>query len=46
MFAEQLSSGRDLLQSLNEKFDTAVRDLKVTCRAKSAVPVDQVYVRG
>jgi len=41
---EQMNSAREHLKELNEKYESAVRDLKHICRAKSAVPVDMVYV--
>lgn len=40
---EQLVASREALQSVNEKYEAAIRDLKQACRSKSAVPVDQVY---
>jgi hypothetical protein len=40
---EQMQQGKQHLVSLKEKFDGSIDDLKATCRAKAAVPVDQVY---
>ncbi|KAI8837529.1 hypothetical protein BC829DRAFT_447634 [Chytridium lagenaria] len=40
---EQLERTRQSLQKLGENFDEIIRDLKSTCKAKTAVPVDQVY---
>jgi hypothetical protein len=30
--------------NIGEKFDSTLRDLKITCKSKTTVPVDQVYV--
>ncbi|KAI9012746.1 hypothetical protein BC832DRAFT_589731 [Gaertneriomyces semiglobifer] len=40
---EQTMDSRQTLSDLANKFEEVVRDLKITCRAKTAVPVDQVY---
>ncbi|KAG5458806.1 MAG: hypothetical protein BJ554DRAFT_897, partial [Olpidium bornovanus] len=40
---EQLFVSRGTLKNLAEKFDATLRELKQTCRSKSAVPVDHVY---
>ncbi|KAJ3097053.1 hypothetical protein HDU97_005312 [Phlyctochytrium planicorne] len=40
---EQLEKTRQNLTKLGENFDDIIRDLKSTCKAKTAVPVDQVY---
>ncbi|KAJ3053219.1 hypothetical protein HK097_004771 [Rhizophlyctis rosea] len=40
---EQITRSRTTLVALSERFDETVRDLKNTCKAKTAVPVDQVY---
>ncbi|KAJ3220411.1 hypothetical protein HDU67_000078 [Dinochytrium kinnereticum] len=40
---EQLERTRQSLSKLGENFDEIIRDLKSTCKAKTAVPVDQVY---
>ncbi len=32
------------LVSISENFEQTITDLKNACRAKTAVPVDQVYV--
>ncbi|KAI8801190.1 hypothetical protein BJ742DRAFT_779542 [Cladochytrium replicatum] len=40
---EQGEKSRKTLSQLTERFDEAIRDLKATCRSKTAVPVDQVY---
>lgn len=41
---DQMIRSRSTLLSLSTKFDKSVIELKATCRAKTAVPVDQVYV--
>lgn len=41
---DQFLKSRTTLLTLSTKFDAAIRELKVTCRAKTAVAVDQVYV--
>ncbi|KAI8930132.1 hypothetical protein BC831DRAFT_547026 [Entophlyctis helioformis] len=40
---DQVTKARQLLISIGEKFDESMRTLKVTCKSKTAVPVDQVY---
>ncbi|ORY53172.1 hypothetical protein BCR33DRAFT_711519, partial [Rhizoclosmatium globosum] len=40
---EQLGRTKDALAQIGERFDETIRDLKSTCKAKTAVPVDQVY---
>ncbi|KAI8911385.1 hypothetical protein DFJ77DRAFT_469813 [Powellomyces hirtus] len=40
---EQTVRSQTTLSTLTSRFNDTVRDLKVTCRAKTAVPVDQVY---
>lgn len=40
---DQFLKSRTTLLTLSTKFDAAIRELKVTCRAKTAVAVDQVY---
>ncbi|KAI8822053.1 uncharacterized protein EV422DRAFT_566477 [Fimicolochytrium jonesii] len=40
---EQTNRSRTTLETLTARFEEAVKELKVTCRAKTAVPVDQVY---
>ncbi|KAJ3168655.1 hypothetical protein HDU88_001548 [Geranomyces variabilis] len=40
---EQTVRSQTTLSTLTTRFNETVRDLKVTCRAKTAVPVDQVY---
>ncbi|RKO92289.1 hypothetical protein BDK51DRAFT_24518 [Blyttiomyces helicus] len=40
---EQVQRTRTTLLALSERFDATIRDLKITCKAKTAVPVDQVY---
>ncbi|KAI9327436.1 hypothetical protein BDR26DRAFT_940492 [Obelidium mucronatum] len=40
---EQLGRTKDALAQIGERFDETIRDLKATCKAKTAVPVDQVY---
>ncbi|TPX65418.1 hypothetical protein SpCBS45565_g05200 [Spizellomyces sp. 'palustris'] len=38
---EQTNRSAETLSTLKERFEETVRDLKTTCRAKTAVPVDQ-----
>ncbi|KAJ3126116.1 hypothetical protein HK100_010425 [Physocladia obscura] len=38
---DQLSRTKDALTQIGERFDETIRDLKSTCKAKTAVPVDQ-----
>ncbi|KAL7749010.1 hypothetical protein RI367_005659 [Sorochytrium milnesiophthora] len=40
---EQLAASKLVLKNLAEKYDSALGDLKGTIRARSAIPVDQVY---
>jgi hypothetical protein len=40
---DQMHKTRETLQALGTKFDDTIRDLKNTCKSKTAVPVDQVY---
>ncbi|KAJ3119100.1 hypothetical protein HDU96_000015 [Phlyctochytrium bullatum] len=40
---EQAEETRRVLAQLSDNFDEIIRDLKATCKAKTAVPVDQVY---
>ncbi|KAJ3260903.1 hypothetical protein HDU77_001180 [Chytriomyces hyalinus] len=40
---EQLGRTKDALAQIGERFDETIRDLKATCKSKTAVPVDQVY---
>ncbi|KAI9095273.1 hypothetical protein DFS34DRAFT_662809 [Phlyctochytrium arcticum] len=40
---EQTERSDQTLHALAERFEETVRELKITCRAKTAVPVDQVY---
>ncbi|KAJ3193575.1 hypothetical protein HK101_004586 [Irineochytrium annulatum] len=40
---EQLEKARVYLSGLGERYDEIIRDLKNTCKSKTAVPVDQVY---
>ena len=42
---DQIIKSRETLRVLDEKFERTLQDLKTTCRMKTAVPVDQVYVR-
>lgn len=41
---EQTDSVKDTLAGIGAKFEETVTELKKTCKAKTAVPVDQVYV--
>lgn len=41
---DQMIRSRSTLLQLSTKFDASIAELKATCRAKSAVAVDQVYV--
>ena len=40
----QVDQARDAMVAIGERFDDTLRDLKVTCKSKTTVPVDQVYV--
>ncbi|KAL2913743.1 hypothetical protein HK105_206759 [Polyrhizophydium stewartii] len=40
---EQVMKSRQTLVSIGERFDDGMRELKMTCKSKTAVPVDQVY---
>ena len=41
---EQTDKVKDTLTNIGAKFEETLTDLKKTCKAKTAVPVDQVYV--
>ncbi|KAH6563967.1 hypothetical protein BASA60_010499 [Batrachochytrium salamandrivorans] len=40
---EQITKAQEVLVLIGEKFDETIRELKSTCKSKTAVPVDQVY---
>lgn len=40
---DQTNSSNQFLTALATKFESALQTLKITCRSKSTVPVDQVY---
>eukprot|EP00842_Homolaphlyctis_polyrhiza_P000256 jgi/Hompol1/1230/HPOL_003112-RA len=41
---EQVIKARQTLVAIGEKFDDCMRELKITCKSKTAVPVDQSFV--
>lgn len=40
-----MTKSRATLLALSTKFDNSIRELKTTCRARTAVSVDQVHVK-
>ena len=40
-----MTKSRTTLLALSTKFDNSIRELKASCRARTAVSVDQVYVK-
>ena len=45
LYQEQSNDVKKALIEIAEKFEETLVELKKTCKAKTAVPVDQVYVR-
>lgn len=41
---DQMIASRSTLLQLSTRYDASIAELKISCRAKTAVSVDQVYV--
>jgi len=42
---DQLNKSKKVLDIVDSKFESTLAELKTVCKSKTAVPVDQVYVR-